>query len=150
MPVEVSTIMCAVLSVELLVNVWATFRIASQEVRDRLILLDILTDLFCVAFPLSYTWFSLQVPINMNEMVAVVVFPTLSVLSKLNDIWEDYFKIDQQRIDAANRKQNSSVRSSRRRSSILNLSQNKAMLSTQLKYFPNGLRYCFTILNIIC
>ena len=81
-------------------------------------------------------------------MVAVVVFPTLSVLSKLNDIWEDYFKIDQQRFDAANRNKKSSVRRSRSRSSIFKLSQNKATLSTQLEYFPNWLRYSFTILNI--
>ena len=68
------------------------------------------------------------------------------MLSKLNDIWEDYFKIDLQRIDAAKKKQKS--RSSRRRGSILNLSQNKETLSTQLKHFPNWMRYGFTVLNI--
>ena len=57
MPVEISSVVCAVLTVELLVNIWATFHIGSQEMRNRLILLDIFTDIFCVAFPLLYTWF---------------------------------------------------------------------------------------------
>ena len=52
MPVEISSIVCAVLTIELLINIWATFHIGSQEMRDRLILLDIFTDIFCVAFPL--------------------------------------------------------------------------------------------------
>jgi Leucine-rich repeat (LRR) protein len=133
----------------LLINIWATFHIDSQEIRDRLILLDIFTDLFCVLFPLSYTWLSLKIPTNLDEMITVVVFPTLSVLSKLNDIWEDYFKMDLQRIDAANAKHNKIRRiRSRRRNSILNLSQNRETLSTQLKYFPNWLRYGITMINI--
>ena len=145
MPVEISTIVCAVLTVELLINIWATFHIGSQEMRDRLILLDIFTDIFCVAFPLLYSWLSFKIPVNINEMILIVVYPTLSLLSKLNDIWEDYFKIDLQRIDAAKKKQKSI---SRRRKSILNLSHNRDTLNTQLKYFPKWLRYGFTVLNI--
>ena len=34
MPVEISIIVCAVLTAELLINIWATFHIGSQEVRD--------------------------------------------------------------------------------------------------------------------
>ena len=79
-------------------------------------------------------------------MILIVVYPTLSLLSKLNDIWEDYFKIDLQRIEHIGKKHNSTR--SRRRKSILNLPQNKGTLSTQLKYFPKWLRYSFTILNI--
>ena len=41
MPVEISSILCSLLTVELLINIWATFHISSQEMRDRLIFLDI-------------------------------------------------------------------------------------------------------------
>ena len=99
MPVEISSIVCAVLTVELLINIWATFHIGSQEMRDRLILLDIFTDIFCVAFPLLYTWFSFEIPVETTEMLFIVVYPTLSLYSKLNDIWEDYFKMDLERIE---------------------------------------------------
>eukprot|EP00942_MAST-04A_sp_MAST-4A-sp1_P010555 g10555.t1 len=67
MPVETSTIVCAVLTVELLINIWATFHIGSQEVRDRLIFLDILTDVFCMAFPLAYSRFALNMPIHLER-----------------------------------------------------------------------------------
>ena len=56
MPVEISTIVCIVLIVELAMNIWLTMYLYSQEVRDKLLLLDIFTDIFCVAFPLLYTW----------------------------------------------------------------------------------------------
>ena len=104
MPVEISSIVCAVLTIELLINIWATFHIGSQEIRDRLIFLDIFTDIFCVAFPLLYTWFSFQIPVETTEMLFIVVYPTLSVLSKLNDIWEDYFKMDLERMEQTKNK----------------------------------------------
>jgi F0F1-type ATP synthase delta subunit len=146
MPVEISSIVCAVLTIELLINIWATFHIGFQEMRDRLILLDIFTDIFCVAFPLGYSRFYLAMPIQLESMLFIVVYPTLSLYSKLNDIWEDYFKMDLERIEQT-KKQKNSTRSSRRKS-ILNLSHNRDTLETQLKHFPKWLRYIFTVLNI--
>ena len=79
MPVKICTIVCAVLAAELLINIWATFHIGSQEMRDRLIFLDILTDIFCVAFPLLYTWIFFQIPGEITPMLLIVVYPTLSL-----------------------------------------------------------------------
>ena len=146
MPVEISSMVCAVLTVELLVNIWATFHIGSQEMRNRLILLDIFTDIFCVAFPLLYTWFSFGIPVETTQMLLIGVYPTLSLYSKLNDIWEDYFKMDLERIEQTKKQQNSTR--TRKRKSILNLSHNRDTLETQLKHFPKWLRYVFTVLNI--
>jgi len=146
MPVAISSIVCVVLTVELLINIWATFHIASQEMRDRLIFLDILTDIFCVAFPLLYAWISFRIPVETTKMLVIVGYPTLSLLSKLNDIWEDYFKMDLERMEQTTKQQNSTR--SRRRKSILNLSHNRDTLETQLKHFPKWLRYVFTVLNI--
>ena len=72
MPVEISTIVCAVLTVELIINIWATFHIGSQEMRDRLILLAIFTDIFCLAFPLSYSRFVLGMPIRLESMLFIM------------------------------------------------------------------------------
>ena len=41
MPVEISTIVCIVLIVELAMNIWLTMYLYSQEVQDKLLLLDI-------------------------------------------------------------------------------------------------------------
>ena len=140
MSVEISLIVCAVLSIELAINIWATFHMESQEVRDRLLVLDIFTDLFCLAFPLCYTRFILRMPILMESMLLIVVYPTISILSKLYDVWEDYFEIDSQRME--------DLRKVRRRKSILGLSHNQEAFETQLKHYPNWLRYSFTVLNV--
>eukprot|EP00944_MAST-04C_sp_MAST-4C-sp1_P015100 g15100.t1 len=147
MPVEISSVVCTVLTVELLVIIWATFHIGSQEMRNRLILLDIFTDMFCVAFPLGYSWFSFRIPVKTTEMLLIVVYPTLSVLTKLNDIWGDYFKMDLERIEQTKKQQQSTTRSSGRMS-ILRLPHNREILHMQLKHFPKWLRYVFTVFNI--
>ena len=79
-------------------------------------------------------------------MLVIMIYPSLSLLSKLNDIWEDYFKMDLERIQETKKQQNSTR--SRRRKSILNLSHNRDTLNTQLEHFPKWLRYVFTALNI--
>ena len=143
MPVEVSSIVCAVLIVELLINIWATFRMVSQEIRNRLVFLDILTDAFCMIFPVAYSRFSLRMPIHLDTMLLVVMYPTISILSKLNDVWEDYFYMDLERM-----KRTINTRRNSRRLSILNLPHNRDTLTTQLQHFPKWLRYGFTVVNV--
>ena len=79
-------------------------------------MLDIFTDIFCVAFPLGYSRFYLAMPIQLQSMLFIVVYPTLSLLSKLKGLWWDYFKVDLERIQknnlSKNRNQGSSVSSS--------------------------------------
>jgi hypothetical protein len=146
MPVNISSIVCAVLVVELSINIWTTFRLASQEMRDRLILLDVFTDIFCVAFPLLYTYMSFRIPIGVSAMVSIVAYPSFSLQLKLNDIWEDYFGMDLERIKETGngRKKGGTFR----RISILQLSHNRDTFETQLKHFPPWLRYSFETLNI--
>ena len=150
MPVEISIIVCIVLSVELAINIWLTMYLDSQEIRDRLVLLDILTDIFCIVFPLLYTSFLLEIPVSIPQMLFIVVYPTLSLFSKLEELWRDYFIMDLERIQIGNLSQNTnqtSVRASRRKS-ILNLSHHHDSLTMQLKYFPKCLRYFFIVINI--
>jgi hypothetical protein len=144
MPVELTTVICIILIIELLANIWATFHIHTQEIRDRLLLLDLLTDVVCVAFPLLYSWVFFSIPVRVSELLIIAVYPTLSALSKLNDLWEDYFKMDLGRIKNA-----TSARSSRKRFSVLNLTQNRRILEMQLKHFPNWLRKSFVVANSI-
>ena len=98
MPVEISLIMCAVLSIELAINIWATFHMESQEVRDSCWCWIFLpTCLSCLSIGLHP--FILGVPILIESMLLIMVYPTISILSKLYDVWEDYFRIDAQRIE---------------------------------------------------
>jgi len=79
MPVGGSSIVSSVLTIELLTNIWVTFHFESQESRDRLILMDIFTDIFCLAFPLLYSH-SLGTLIPFESMRAIIVYPMLSLL----------------------------------------------------------------------
>ena len=131
MPVEISIIVCIVLSVELAINIWLTMYLDSQEIRDRLVLLDILTDIFCIAFPLLYTWLSFRIPVSISQILFIVVYPTLSLYSKLKGLWWDYFRMDLERMQIGNLSQNTnqtSVRSSREK--YLNLPHHRDSLDT--------------------
>ena len=103
-------------------------------------MLDIFTDLFCLVFPLCYTWFILGMPILIGKHVANYGVSNDFDMSKLYDVWEDYFEVDLQRME--------DLRKVRRRKSILGLSHNQEVLETQLKHYPNWLRYSFTVLNV--
>ena len=80
-----------------------------------------------------------------ESMLLITVYPTISIQSKLYDVWEDYFRIDAQRIEEKN---TVGHRGSRRRLSILHFVENKNALETQLTHYPNWLRYSFTALNV--
>jgi hypothetical protein len=103
-----------------------------------------------VAFPLLYTWVSFAIPIAPTEMHLIVVYPTLSLYSKLNDVWVDYFQMDLERIQETEKQEKSRISRKISRKSILNLSHNRGALETQLNHFPNWLRYSFTVLNVGC
>ena len=139
MPLYLSTIVSVVLVIELLLNMWATFHIDSQLVRDRQLVLGICIDIFCLAFPQGYIWFEYRLPLQLPTMIQLTGFPTISLLLKANDVWEDVFHVDKQRVVGTQR--------SYRRKSILGLSDNSQVWSNQLKHFPRWLRVCFTVLN---
>ncbi len=143
MPIEATTLFCFVLVTELSFNLWVTCHLNSQENRDWLILVDIITDIFCVAYPLCYNWFSnYRITPNAGDIVFSTLYPTLSVYSKLYEVWSDYVVTDLQRIQEKKR----GSRSSRRRSSILNLPENKEVIKRQKAHFP---KYIYIYLNVL-
>ena len=46
-----------------------------------------------MVFPLLYIWIFYQIPVSIPQMLLIVVYPTLSLLSKLKGLWWDYFQI---------------------------------------------------------
>lgn len=144
MPLGVSVLIPIGLAFGLGWNIRSTFHLDSQIKRDRQLLIDVITDLFCLVFPISYVWFAFNIPISVGRLVQITLVPTLSLLSKSSDIWEDIFKIDLQRIQkklVLERKRSSS------RKSIFRLDANAQILEEQFKYFPKSMRYAFIALN---
>ena len=102
MPVYLSTLVAIVLMLEIAYAVWSTFYINSQIVRNRQLMVDVITDLFCLIFPLAYMYYGARVPLEVSEVVYLVSPPTCFLLSKINDIWDDIFEIDLERIKGKN------------------------------------------------
>ena len=116
--------------------------------RNRLILLDIFTDIFCVRSHFSILGFLFGIPVETTEMLLIVVYPTLSVLTKLNDIWGDYFKMDLS--VRTNRKTTTKLHTLRKRMSSLGC-PTMDILDMQLKHFPKWLRYVLRyLISVLC
>jgi Leucine-rich repeat (LRR) protein len=146
MSVKLTLFICIVVSVELAVNLIVTFKLDSQVKRDRLIFLDLFTDIFLLSFPLMYSWLSVQIPVSIADMYAIIIYPSISIFLKFIDIWEDFLQIDLQRVNIKNTNQLGTQRSRKRRS-VLSLSHNKKVIEEQLEQFPLLLRYIFSAIN---
>jgi hypothetical protein len=69
------------------------------------------------------------------------VIPSLSLLSKANDIWTDMFRVDVQRVSGLGRR--------RHRSSIMHTVALTSVMKKQLKHFPRWQRLIFTAFNMM-
>ena len=145
LPLRMATILSFILMVELVANLWVTFHLTSQIVRDRLLMIDTITDLFCLAFPLGIRWFTYQTPMAIFETFQIILIPTFFLMSKANDVWCDILEVDIQRIET---KRVATRRRSSRRSSIVALQSNREMFDSQLHEFPKKCRYRFAVLNV--
>jgi hypothetical protein len=145
LPLRMATILSFFLVAELVANLYVTFHLTSQIVRDRLLMIDMITDLFCLAFPLLYNYFAYQMPLSIFESFQILLIPTFCLISKANDVWVDVLNVDLQRIEA---KRVASRRRSSRRSSIFALESNREIFGNQLEQFPKKCRYGFAVVNV--
>ena len=51
------------------------------------ILLDAFTDMFFMIVPLSVLWFAYQMPIASEEILFIIIMPSLSLLGKLRGLF---------------------------------------------------------------
>jgi len=145
LPIRMATILSFFLVAELVANLYVTFHLSSQIVRDRLLIIDMITDLFCLAFPLLYNYFAYRMPLSIFESFQILLIPTFCLISKANDVWVDILHVDLQRIET---KRVASRRRSSRRSSIFALQSNREMFGNQLQQFPKKCRYGFAVVNL--
>ena len=141
MPMVLVAILAFVLITETVFQSWTTFHISSQIQRDRQLLVDIGAEIVCIVLPLGYNFWAFQVPIQTRDSVQLIVYPTVSLLIKTYEIWDDIFVVD---TDNARK---STVQARQRRTSILGMEQTKSVIRTQLEHFPKMQRYGFTAVN---
>eukprot|EP00505_MAST-04D_sp_SCG-Rhode-Island_P001463 Stramenopile-MAST_4_protein_1463 len=147
MPLSIILGLCSIMIAEVLFSTWSIFHMDSKLTRNKQLLVDVVTDTLVMTVPILYAHLSHKVPIGIWTMIQLTAIPTVGVLSKTMDIWEDLFRLDMHRFqqrNAVGRK--SSIRSSRL--SILYLPENKLVFETQLDHFPKCLRYSFAVINV--
>ena len=146
LPLEFSSLLCAVQALELLLNLWLANHTDSQLVRDRQLLVHIVADFVYVVLPPSIIYIGFRIPIKVSALVQIIVFPSLSLLSKANAIWNDLFLM-KERSMSVNTVCPGQARGHRRRVSILGMIEDKDVTRTQLEHFPRWLRNVFSAIN---
>eukprot|EP00945_MAST-04E_sp_MAST-4E-sp1_P007855 g7855.t1 len=84
---------------------------------DLRLLTDLFVDLVMMILPLSVFWFGYYIPITVREMLAVIAWPTVSTVMKLDDIMEENV-IRRSSTQLMQKQRAMSVRLSRRRFSL--------------------------------
>eukprot|EP00505_MAST-04D_sp_SCG-Rhode-Island_P004419 Stramenopile-MAST_4_protein_4419 len=144
MPLSLVAAISSVLLLEIVSSIYHASQMNSQVIRDRQLLVALLSDTFCLTFPLVYVVVFTSVPVDPNEALFMCAVPTACILVKVYDIWADLFAVDMQRTKPKSDSMSRRTRSSTRQS-ILRLSRNEAVMQKQLSYFPETVRYFFLL-----
>jgi Leucine-rich repeat (LRR) protein len=108
---------CWFLAIESMYNTYKAFHMRDQVSRDQQLVVDVLTDSICLFFPLFYLHFVLDIPVEEEAMLQLTCLPTLFLMSKANDVWENLVKIEMKRIDESNIKVDTVRKLTRKRTS---------------------------------
>ena len=152
-----SVMLSIVLILEIGYNMWAIDHMKSKIIRDRQLLVDIVTDTFSIAFPIFYVRMVLNVPIDINQMLQLTVVPTFFLLSKVDDIWSDITSVDADRVQETVRrtlspdKNNSAERISCAvtREDVLQNKQHTSVIEQQVAHFPWQMRWVIKFVNAL-
>eukprot|EP00944_MAST-04C_sp_MAST-4C-sp1_P013793 g13793.t1 len=89
LPVEWSIFMCCGLAVESFHTAWTMTHDNTPVRRDRQVKIDAGTDFACVVIPLIVPYVGYQLQISISDMLFITLVPSLSMLSKLDDLLEE-------------------------------------------------------------
>ena len=141
-----------VLTLESICCLWTALKVRTPLGRDRQLLLDLFTDIFCTFFPLSYMRYANGANLTVDITLQITAIPTLFALSKASTIFVDVFEIDRKRIADPDFRAKGS-QSSRRRISILRQGRLSEKWKQQLSKFPGRIRFLVAaghLLFILC
>ena len=144
MPVEMTAIISAILTLEVLLNSWFLLHMKDQITRDWQVLVDVITDVVCASLPIVYIWSAYMIPVNIEQLIQLTLWPSVSLLVKMREIWSDILNVDGDRVH----RYKEEGRRSRRRS-ILSLQEHANVFSIQTKSFPVWTRNYFFSSNIL-
>ena len=87
-PTGVILALCLFLCVCHMYRVYLLWQPNTVKRRDSQVLTDLCADLVYIMFPLSFMWFGFEIPFSIWETSCVVAIPTISAVSKLDELME--------------------------------------------------------------
>ena len=143
LPVEVTSSICACLSIDALYRAYLLRQPPSIARRDRQVEIDIFVDFLYVAVPLCALWFGFQSPISIQEMTQITVWPTLCLLSKLRSIFREIvrFRAENKLFKRASRSTERIFLRSRSSADIINKQQGRMPTVVSTAFFVYSLLY---------
>ena len=89
MPVEFSAALCMFLALDCFHSAQFMIQTTTVEARDRQYKIDAFVDFFTTAAPICIIWFGYNVPIVIEEMLSITIFPALMLMLKLSTMFEE-------------------------------------------------------------
>ena len=137
--------LCAFLTLDHAFRLYAFLHPFTATSRDAQVVVDLGVDLSCMVLPLTILYFEFRIPISVLEMLSVVLWPTLSTIVKLDDIMEENV-VRQTSMRLISLQTATSIRISRRRSSLYQKTELETVLEAQQKavgkHIKQGLALC--------
>ena len=139
LPVEVTIPFCLVLACDCFFTGWETLQENTAVRRNRQMWLGTCLDFFCILIPVSILWFEYQVPVDIHEMIQITLLPSLFILAKLDDIFEEVVR-EHCASEVMQLQERKSVSSNRRRLSLFGRTKSESVSKEQQKHVPRRIK----------
>jgi hypothetical protein len=145
LPIAVSIPMCILLGLSYLRAAWEMVQENTPERRTRQLLKDAFVDLMCMITAPAFLYFIYQVPIYTIDLLSLIIWPAMSMISLMDDILEDLIRhnVHVNFIDVEQET------SQRRRGSIMKESTHFDLAKRQKEKIPKSVRFGFLVSRVM-
>ena len=142
LPTALVSITCILLVCDKAFATYSMFQPHTPARRDRQVKIDFAVDLACLLLPLTFIWFGYRIPVGINDMLLLTVWPTLSALMKIEELFEESIKQNYANIMVKSEERRS-FKMNRRRSSLFQQPVILRQAEEQAKRMPKRARLFF-------
>ena len=136
-------VFCLIFAADGLLRGWFLRQVHSPLRRLQQVVGDMIVDIICIAYPIGYIYFVYDIPISMTEMMAIVLWPSVCMISKMRSIFREIMRINMAR---SLRKESESMALDY---SVVNDEVAKSA-KLQESSFPRIVRRGLALYNIVC
>eukprot|EP00944_MAST-04C_sp_MAST-4C-sp1_P006282 g6282.t1 len=146
MPVEYSSGMCFLLAFDSYARAYEVAQDNTAFRRDMQIKIDAVMDTICMVYPLFIIYFINEMPVPINDMILVILLPSLCLFSKLRSIFREILNLRSH--DVVEVKRNKVAKSmKRRRNSLFQTNETMRIAKRQQDMVPRRIRKGFAAYN---